>query len=138
MLPSIFALLAFTTSALALIAGADSSTLVSTALYQKAKGDGFVKVIPRGYQEACGSGGRVDPNFVQSYNNALAAGITNIDTYWFPCNGSGNNCKSYETQLAELVDTINANSMQIGTIWVDIEKESAICNNVSLRLQFNS
>ncbi|KAF5327264.1 hypothetical protein D9619_003939 [Psilocybe cf. subviscida] len=114
-------------SAYALVHGVDSSTLVSTATFTKAKGEGFTKAIIRGYQEACSDGGRVDPNFVQTYKNARAAGITNIDTYWFPCNGSGNSCKSYATQVAEIAATFNANSMKIGKIWVDIEKDS-VCN----------
>ena len=88
--------------------------------------------IIRGYEEACGVGGEVDPNFVPSYNNARAAGYTDIDMYWFPCNGSGNNCKSYADQLSEIGATFNANSMNIGRIWIDFEKDSAVCNNVSI------
>lgn len=80
----------------------DSSQLVSVATYQKDKSQGFTKAIIRGYQEICGSGGCVDPNFVQTYKNARAAGITNIDMYWFPCTGSGNPYKSYKTQLSEI------------------------------------
>ena len=120
---------AFTSSTLALVYGVDSSTLVSEATYAKAKSEGFTKAIIRGYEEACGVGGEVDPNFVPSYNNARAAGYTNIDTYWFPCNGSGHNCKSYATQIAEIGATFNAHSMKIGKIWIDIEKDSG-CNNV--------
>lgn len=82
---SLITLATLATSALALVHGTDSSTLVSVATFTKAKGEGFTKAVLRGYQEACGSGGRVDPNFVASYNNARSAGITDIDTYWFPC-----------------------------------------------------
>ena len=123
---------AFASSAFALIHGVDSATLVSTATYAKARSEGFTKAVIRGYEEACGVGGEVDPNFVPSYHNARAAGFTNIDTYWFPCNGAGHNCKSYANQLSELAATFRANSMNIGTIWIDIEKDSAICNNVRL------
>nr|QNJ46222.1 GH25 muramidase [Deconica coprophila] len=115
-------------SAYALVHAVDSSSLVSTATFSKAKSEGFTKAVIRGYQEACGSGGRVDPNFVQTYKNARAAGITNIDTYWYPCNGSGNSCKSYAKQIAGISATFNAHSMKIGRIWIDIEKDS-ICNN---------
>jgi hypothetical protein len=110
----------------------DSSQLVPEATYVKALGEGFTKAIIRGYEEACGVGGEVDPNFVSSYKNARAAGYTDIDTYWFPCNGSGNDCKSYATQLSELAATFSANKMDIGTIWIDLEKDS-VCNNVSIR-----
>ena len=110
----------------------DSSQLVPEATYVKALGEGFTKAIIRGYEEACSIGGEVDPNFVGSYKNARAAGYTDIDTYWFPCNGSGNNCKSYATQLSELGATFSANSMDIGTIWIDLEQDS-VCNNVSVR-----
>jgi hypothetical protein len=130
MLKALLLLTFYALSAYALVHGVDSSTLVSTATFTKAKGEGFTKAIIRGYQEACSDGGRVDPNFVQTYKNARAAGITNIDTYWFPCNGSGNKCKSYATQVAEIAATFNANSMKIGKIWVDIELDS-VCNGVS-------
>ena len=112
----------------ALISGVDSSGLVSEAIYAKARAEGFTKAFIRGYEEACGVGGEVDPNFVPSYKNARAAGYTDIDTYWFPCNGSGHNCKSYAAQLSELAATFRANSMNIGTIWVDLEKDP-FCNN---------
>lgn len=113
-----------------LVSAVDSSQLVPEATYAKALSEGFTKAVIRGYEEACGVGGEVDPNFVGSYNNARAAGYTDIDTYWFPCNGSGNNCKSYATQLSELSATFNDNSMDIGTIWIDIEQDSSVCNNV--------
>ncbi|KAH9474386.1 putative GH family 25 lysozyme 4 [Psilocybe cubensis] len=116
-------------SSYALVHAVDSASLVPVATYQKARAEGFTKAIIRGYQEACGIGGQVDPNFVPSYNNARSAGYTDIDTYWFPCNGSGNKCKSYATQLSELAQTFKAHSMNIGTIWIDFEKDAAICNN---------
>ncbi|KAF9051774.1 glycoside hydrolase superfamily [Panaeolus papilionaceus] len=112
-----------------LVSAVDSSQLVPEATYAKALGEGFTKAIIRGYEEACGVGGEVDPNFVSSYKNARAAGYTDIDMYWFPCNGSGNSCKSYATQLSEIAATFSAHSMDIGTIWIDLEKDAAICNN---------
>jgi len=130
MFRSLLLLPAFVVSSYALVSAIDSSSLVPTATYVKALGEGFTKAIIRGYEEACGVGGEVDPNFVGSYNNARAAGYTDIDTYWFPCNGSGHNCKSYATQIAELGATFNAHNMKIGTIWIDLEKDAAICNNV--------
>ncbi|KAH9474380.1 putative GH family 25 lysozyme 4 [Psilocybe cubensis] len=129
MFRSLILLPALVASSYALVSAVDSSTLVPKATYVKALGEGFTKAIIRGYSEACGIGGEVDPNFVGSYNNARAAGYTDIDTYWFPCNGSGNNCKSYATQLSEIAATFKAHSMKIGTIWIDLEKDSAICNN---------
>ena len=111
----------------ALIHGVDSSQLVPETTYVKALGEGFTKAVIRGYEEACGRGGEVDLNFVTTYNNARTAGYTNIDAYWFPCNGSGNNCKSYATQISELNSTLRAHNMQIGSIWIDIEQDS-VCN----------
>ncbi|KAK3815804.1 MAG: glycoside hydrolase superfamily [Linnemannia gamsii] len=110
-----------------LIKGVDSSTLVSVDTFKKAYSEGFTKSIIRGYQEACASGGRVDPNFVATYNNARAAGYTNIDMYWFPCTGSNNKCKSFADQISEISSTLQASSMKIGMIWVDLEKD-AVCN----------
>ncbi|KAF5311108.1 hypothetical protein D9619_007636 [Psilocybe cf. subviscida] len=129
MFKALFLLPVYALSAYAIIHGVDSSTLVSTATYKKAKAEGFTKAVIRGYEEACVVGGLVDPNFVPTYYNARAAGFTNIDTYWFPCNGSGNKCKSYATQLAEISMTFNVNQMNIGKIWVDIERDSGVCNN---------
>ncbi|KAF5328358.1 hypothetical protein D9619_013284 [Psilocybe cf. subviscida] len=128
-LKSLLILSSFVYSALALISAVDSSTLVSVATYEKALGEGFTKAVIRGYEEACGSpGGEVDPNFVSSYNNARAAGYTDIDMYWFPCTGANNPCKSFATQLNEISATFNAHSMDIGTIWIDLEADS-VCNN---------
>jgi hypothetical protein len=75
-------LAALVSSGAALIHGVDSSSLVSQSTYATALGEGFTKAVIRGFEEACGSGGLVDPNFVASYHNARAAGYTNIDTYW--------------------------------------------------------
>lgn len=136
MFRSILLLPAFIASAYALVHAVDSSTLVSEATWSKANGEGFTKAIIRGYEEACGSGGEVDPNFVPSYKNARAAGYTDIDTYWFPCNGSGNQCKSYAEQISEISETFNANDMNIGRIWIDFEKDAAICNNVGISTSF--
>lgn len=132
MFSAVIVLSALIASAYSLTYAVDSSTLVSKTTYQHAFNSGYTKAIIRGYSEACGSGGQVDPNFVSSYTNARAAGFTDIDVYWFPCNGSGNNCKSYATQLSELSATFRAQGMGLGRIWIDIEKDSAICNNVSI------
>jgi hypothetical protein len=131
MLHSAVSLLALATSALALVYGVDSSVLVPEVAYANAKSEGFTKAIMRGFEEACGVGGEIDPNWVASYNNARAAGITNIDVYWFPCTGSTHNCKSFADQISEIGATFNANEMDIGTIWIDFEYDNKICNNVS-------
>ncbi|KAI9241698.1 MAG: hypothetical protein BYD32DRAFT_28306 [Podila humilis] len=113
----------------ALLHGVDSSGSVSQVNYETAKQEGFEKVVIRGYSEACESGGLVDPNFVSSYIKARAAGLTNIDIYWFPCSGASNRCKSYATRLQELRATMTANKMNITTLWVDIENDPTFCHN---------
>jgi len=104
-----------------LVHGADNSQAVSTSTYSTALGEGFSHLVIRGYQEACSAGGQLDPHFVTNYKNARAAGYSTIDTYWFPCTGTGNHCKSYAQQLSELTTAISSNNMDIGTIWLDVE-----------------
>jgi hypothetical protein len=94
---------ALVTSSQALVHGVDSSTLVSEATYAKAKGEGFTKAIIRAYEEACGVGGQVDPNFVSSYKNARAAGITNIDAYWLYDNFTSNALLSHHSHMSQPV-----------------------------------
>ncbi|KAI9766540.1 MAG: hypothetical protein M1840_006498 [Geoglossum simile] len=92
---------------------------------------GYEKVVIRAYQQACGSGGRVDPNFVPAYRAATGAGFTNIDAYMFPCVGdqpTGVPCKAPEDQVQELIDTINSNGMNIQRLWFDIEPTTGVCN----------
>lgn len=120
-------LFSFISAASALTHAVDSSVEVDTATYKKALGQGFTRAIFRGYQEACSQGGRVDPTFVPSYKNAVAAGYKDFDAYFFPCTGSGNKCKAYETQIGDLVKAIRDNKLNIRRIWVDIETDK-VCN----------
>jgi hypothetical protein len=128
MLSKLALLISFTSSALALIHGVDSSSLVPEATYAKAKREGFTKAVIRGFEEACGVGGEVDPNFVPSYNNARKAGITNIDTYWFPCTGTRHKCKPFAEQISDIGVTFKTHKMKIGRIWIDFEVDGK-CDN---------
>ncbi|KAF9904927.1 hypothetical protein EC991_002227 [Linnemannia zychae] len=96
-----------------------------TSASGQAHGQGSTKAIIRGYEQACSTGGRVDPNFVPSYNNARAAGYTEIDMYWFPCAGTNNKCKAFSAQLSEIASTLQTNKMMIGTVWVNIQRDPA-------------
>ncbi|MCJ1241882.1 hypothetical protein MMC14_009888 [Varicellaria rhodocarpa] len=90
----------------------------------------YQKVVIRGYQQACGSGGAVDKNFVASYNAAKAAGIQKIDAYMFPCTGTqpnGVKCKPPTTQLAEFEAVIANNGMQLDYVWFDVEPTTQPC-----------
>ncbi|KAM3069022.1 hypothetical protein ACMFMF_008988 [Clarireedia jacksonii] len=108
--------------------GIDISQLGTADFFTCAKKTKDVVAI-RGYQQACGSGGQVDKNFVASYKNAKAAGFTRIDSYIFPCSGtptgSEPNCKSVDTQMAEYLKVIDDNKMDIDTLWLDLEPTSA-------------
>ncbi|KAI8081285.1 glycoside hydrolase family 25 protein [Halteromyces radiatus] len=101
--------------------GVDVSSLTSTSAFQCVKGQGYTRAGVRAYIEAWGGnpGGKVDANLVQNYNNAIAAGLS-VDLYIFPCTGRST-CKSPATQASEAIDAMNANHMQIGTIWLDVE-----------------
>lgn len=52
---SLVVLASLAQSAFGLISTTDSSQVVSTSTFTKAKGEGFTKAIIRGYQEACSS-----------------------------------------------------------------------------------
>lgn len=112
----------------------DSTTLISEAIYAETLRQGFTKAIIRGLEASCGAGAEVNSNFVGSYNNARAAGYTDIDTYWMPCNGNGNNCKPYSAQLALLARAFIENHMDIGTIWLDIEQFTYCSSNVGIQV----
>nr|QNJ46227.1 GH25 muramidase [Lecanicillium sp.] len=127
---------AFVSAASALTHAVDSSSEVSVAIYKKALGQGFTRAIFRGYQEACSQGGRVDPTFVPSYKNAVAAGYKDFDAYFFPCTGKTNKCKPYAAQLAELLDTIKGQKLAIRRIWLDIETDR-VCNPFDYGAQGN-
>ncbi|KAI9647278.1 hypothetical protein NHQ30_003661 [Ciborinia camelliae] len=108
--------------------GIDISQLGTKAFFECAKKTKDVVAI-RGYQQACGTGGQVDKNFVASYTNAKDAGFTHIDSYIFPCSGtptgSEPKCKSVDTQMAEYLKVISDNKMDITTLWLDLEPTSA-------------
>ena len=70
-----------------LISAVDSTDAITKVDYSAVLKGGFTRAIIRGYDSACTSGGEVNPNFVTAYQNAVAAGYTDIHTYWLPCNG---------------------------------------------------
>ncbi|KAI8337269.1 glycoside hydrolase superfamily [Chlamydoabsidia padenii] len=109
--------------------GIDVSALTSTASFSCLKNQGYSRAILRAYMEAWGNnpGGKVDPNLIQNYKNAKAAGIPVVDLYMFPCTGRST-CKSPATQVSEFITVMNANKMLIGTIWLDVEVDSQANN----------
>ena len=126
-------------SSYGLIYAIDSTGVIPKASYSDLLKKNFTRAIIRGYNPACSStGGEVNPDFVASYNNARAAGYgangTDIQTYWLPCNGDGNDCKEYKVQLNELLATFVNHSMDIGKIWVDLERDSDCPNNVRIQV----
>ena len=81
-------------------------------------------MVLRGYQQACGVGGQVDPNMATSYRAAKAAGITNVDAYMFPCTGTGHNgvaCKPPTTQITDFENAVRAAGLAPTHLWLDIE-----------------
>jgi len=66
-------------------------------------------------------GGRIDPDFITSYNEIRDSGITNIDGYFFPCTGYTHNCKSPQTQVNEIVTFLKANKILVKRLWLDLE-----------------
>lgn len=113
------------------------------SFWKCAHGAGYGKAVIRGYQQACGSGGRVDPNFVPAYQAARAGGFTNIDGYMFPCTGvqpSGKRCKPVQTQIDEFLKVILDNKINVHRLWLDIEPSTASasgCDGWNLGKQAN-
>lgn len=152
---SIFAIAAAAAAAVATLVqgyqtGLDVSALTSTSSFSCAKNLGYDHVIARCYMEAYGNnpvkptsnskedgneitkkgytqGGKVDPNCYSNYKNAKAAGFTSVDIYMFPCTGRST-CKSPATQVQEIVDYVGAHKMIVGTLWLDVEVDSAANN----------
>ncbi|MCJ1236264.1 hypothetical protein MMC14_004242 [Varicellaria rhodocarpa] len=101
---------------------------------------GYGKAVIRAYEQACGSGGQVDPNFVPAYKAAKAGGIPKVDAYMFPCTGTqptGVACKSPQTQINELLNVISANKIDVEYIWFDVEPTSGTCNAWNLGASAN-
>jgi hypothetical protein len=48
-----------------------------------------------------------------------------------PCTGSSYTCKPYTTQITEIMSMLSENSIQIGTLWIDLEQDNKYCTNVS-------
>ena len=101
----------------------DISSAQPAAFWTCAAGT-YQKAVIRGYQQACGSGGQVDPNLGPSYRAAKAAGLASVDAYMFPCTGTQKNgvaCKSPTTQIADFEAAVRAAGMTPTHLWFDIE-----------------
>eukprot|EP01106_Pelomyxa_sp_JSP_P018482 TRINITY_DN852_c0_g1_i1.p1 TRINITY_DN852_c0_g1~~TRINITY_DN852_c0_g1_i1.p1 ORF type:complete len:214 (+),score=24.79 TRINITY_DN852_c0_g1_i1:118-759(+) len=92
--------------------GVDVSTLYSVSTWSCLKSDGYTFAIPRGYRSV----GAVDANITSNIKNAWAAGMSHVDTYFFPCPTCS---KSAATQVDELYDALLG--LQVGNWWLDIE-----------------
>ena len=99
----------------AAIYGIDYSTLTSVASHQCFINNGFTFAIPRCW---C-SVGEVDGDCVPSVENAHAAGMSRVDTYFFPCYSCGN----IAGQINSFWDHTIANQMNFERLWFDIEGE---------------
>ena len=119
-------------SSYGLILAVDSAGPTQAISYSYLGIRGFTRAIIRGYDPACSKGGQVNSDFVKSYANARAAGFTDIQTYFLPCNGKTHNCKDYGTQLRELLTTISGNNMTIGMIWLDLEYDPDCSDSVRI------
>ncbi|CUS07132.1 unnamed protein product [Tuber aestivum] len=128
-------------SAQAIVKALDLSQPQGTSVWTCVQGQSFLKGVPRLYQEACGVyllpaplppllhqnltnpqlGGRIDPNFITSYNQIRASGIKDIDGYFFPCTGSTHNCKSPAAQVSEIVYFLAVNNIIVKRLWLDLE-----------------
>ncbi|KAI9784699.1 MAG: hypothetical protein M1816_000764 [Peltula sp. TS41687] len=130
-----------TTNVQDLLRGLDVSQAQSADFFPCVRKVGYEKIIIRAYQQACGVGGKTDPNFLQTYQAAKGAGFLDIDAYMFPCTGTQPNkkpCKPIKQQLTELTDVIVANKMDIHRIWFDIEPTSGVCNAWNLGVAGNT
>lgn len=82
---------------------------------------GYSFAIIEGYQ----GGGRVNQNLARCVADARAAGFEYVDTYaWAAPNCPG---VSGAEVANELMSYINANHVNVGMVWVDVE-ESGSCN----------
>lgn len=75
-------------------------------------GQGSVEhAIVRIYQ----SGGNVDPNGATTMQNAIAAGISDVGAYIFPCFGCGDGGSQVNAAISAL------SGVSYSTLWYDIE-----------------
>jgi len=93
--------------------GVDVSQYTSQSVFQCLVGQNLVYAIIRCYQSV----GRPDPNCAASVANAHAAGMQVVDAYFFPCP----TCGSATTQVNQMLSYFNANSVNVKTMWLDIE-----------------
>ena len=107
----IFALLI--SAAFGAMYGVDYSTLTSVSSHQCFISSGYVFAIPRCW---C-SVGSMDSNCVQNCKNAHSAGMTRVDTYFFPCYSCGN----VAGQVSTFWNKVVANQMDFTRLWFDVE-----------------
>lgn len=93
--------------------GVDFSMLLSKNTQECLKDNGYVFAIPRCWRSV----GNMDTNCVQNCVNAHAAGMSRVDTYFFPCYSCGN----IGGQVNTFWNNVIANKMDFTTLWFDIE-----------------
>lgn len=112
----------------------DTTDATSFSDYQTALAQDYSRAIILGYDSSCTFHGNVDPNFVTGYQNAVAAGFSDIHTSWLPCTGSANSCKNVSIQIVDLFTTIVTNNMTIGKIWLNLALDPTCINKVRIQV----
>lgn len=104
----------------------EDAGIVSVDEYGNAQNSGYTVTTIRGYgmHYESPNGGQVVKNFRKTYDNAVQAGYTQIDTFMFPCTGSTHDCKSPQDQANDFVSYLqNNNYTYIARIWLNIQND---------------
>uniref|UniRef100_A0A1I8ALR1 Glycoside hydrolase n=1 Tax=Steinernema glaseri TaxID=37863 RepID=A0A1I8ALR1_9BILA len=96
--------------------GIDAIDSISTNNFKCLQKEGYSFFVGRLWTSL----GHPDLTGMKNIKNAHAAGISNVDAYFFPCLRSS--CGSAASQIEKAVNKMNEEGVSIGTLWLDVER----------------
>eukprot|EP00762_Andalucia_godoyi_P007081 ANDGO_01849.mRNA.1 putative GH family 25 lysozyme 2 len=129
-LVAFFALLARSSASVGIDMSSEICSTMSLGTWQCLQSQGYSFAIIEGFQ----GGGGVNQNLAQCVSDARSAGFAYVDTYIWSAPYCGTGSGSGDANA--LMDYINANGVDVGTVWVDVESVDGCMGDTGTNVDF--
>eukprot|EP00762_Andalucia_godoyi_P003068 ANDGO_01139.mRNA.1 putative GH family 25 lysozyme 2 len=127
---SFLALVALSTASVGIDMSQEICATMTIDTWRCLQSEGYSFAIIEGFQ----GGNHVNQHLAQCVSDARSAGFAYVDTYIWSAPNCGSGSGSADAN--ELMDYINANGVDVGTVWIDIESADGCMSDTGTNVNF--